>query len=124
TIRYYEQIGLLPEPARADNGYRVYGARAVDELRFIKRGRGLGFSIADVEALLGLWRDKHRASGDVRALAERHIREIDEKLAELETMRAVLADLVARCHGDERPDCPILESLSSEAPDDCCHHDP
>ena len=112
TIRYYESVGLLPAPPRAENGYRLYDARALEELRFVQRARGLGFSIHDVESLLALWRDEHRASAEVRALAKEHIGQIEAKIAELETMRAVLSDLVERCHGDDRPDCPILETLS------------
>jgi MerR family copper efflux transcriptional regulator len=112
TIRYYESIGLVPEPERQDNGYRSYGERAVEELRFIKRARGLGFPLDEVESLLALWRDKHRASAEVKALAQRQIAAIDAKLAELVSMRDVLQDLVSCCHGDDRPDCPILDRLA------------
>ncbi len=112
TIRYYEEIGLIPPAERTAGGYRQYGAKDVDTLRFINRARSLGFSVAEVEALLGLWRDRRRASRDVRAMAERHLAVIEQKIAELEGMRATLRDLVGRCHGDDRPDCPILMELA------------
>ena len=113
TIRYYEEVGLLPEPERAPNGYRQYGSRNVDLLRFIARARGLGFSLDDVRDLVDLWQDKDRASADVRRLALNHIAAIDAKIAELEGMRRTLSQLVERCHGDDRPDCPILDELAS-----------
>jgi len=112
TIRYYESIGLLPPAERRDNGYRCYAPRALEELRFIRRARGLGFPLDEVEALLALWRDRNRASAEVKALAQRQIAAIDAKLEELTSMRDVLQNLVARCHGDHRPDCPILERLA------------
>lgn len=114
TIRYYEEIGLLPEAARSSNGYRVYGERAVAELRFVHRARGLGFGLSEVRDLLSLWRDRDRASADVRAVARHHVGAIEAKLAELETMRRTLLDLVERCHGDDRPDCPILDELAHD----------
>jgi Cu(I)-responsive transcriptional regulator len=112
TIRYYEGIGLLPTPARGDNGYRSYDERAAHTLRFVKRARDLGFSIAEVQELLALWQDPGRASGEVKAIARKHIDEVENKLAELEGMRRTLMHLVHRCHGDNRPDCPILEDLA------------
>ena len=113
TIRYYEEIGLVA-PARAASGYRAFGAREVAELAFIGRARGLGFSIEECRTLLALWRDAHRASADVKRLAAGHLARIEAKLAELEAMRATLKDLVARCAGDERPDCPIIGRLAPE----------
>ncbi len=113
TIRYYEEVGLLPPSARAENGYRVYGERDVDVLRFIKRARDLGFPLEHTAALLALWRDGSRASADVRALAEQHVALVEEKIAELESMKRTLVDLMERCHGDARPDCPILDDLAS-----------
>lgn len=113
TIRYYESIGLIESAERTESGYRVYGQRDVETLRFIQRARGLGFSVADVGNLLALWRDKQRASAQVKALATRHVEEIDLKIAELRAMRDALDDLVQRCHGDDRPDCPILTNLAS-----------
>ena len=111
TIRYYEEIGLI-RPARDANGYRAFSAADVAKLAFLARARGLGFAIEDCRALLSLWEDRARASADVKAIAARHIAEIDAKLDELRAMRASLADLTARCHGDDRPDCPILEGLA------------
>lgn len=112
TIRYYEEIGLV-HPARQANGYRAYGQADVETLRFLHRARGLGFSIEDCRLLLSLYRDRNRASADVKALAETHIADIDRKLAELQGMRQTLARLAAECHGDARPDCPILEDIAS-----------
>jgi MerR family copper efflux transcriptional regulator len=112
TIRYYEEIGLLPAPPRSNGNYRVYGERELRVLGFIARARALGFTLKEVAALLGLWHDRHRASAEVRSLAERHIGEIDRKLEELQAIRRTLADLVHRCHGDDRPDCPIIDDLA------------
>jgi Cu(I)-responsive transcriptional regulator len=115
TIRYYEAIGLVIPKARAANGYRAYGEQDVHLLQFVARARSLGFPIEDCRGLLGLYRDEHRASADVKALAEARIIEIERKIAELETMRAALHELVDRCHGDQRPDCPILSDLAHSA---------
>ena len=118
TIRYYESVGLLPEAERAPNGYRRYRDRDLETLRFIQRARGLGFSVRDVADLLNLWRDRDRASADVKALARKHIAEIDERLQQLQSVRNTLTALVERCHGDDRPDCPILDDIAGErAPD-------
>ena len=111
TIRFYEDLGLVT-PRRAANGYRSFEERDVHALAFLARARGLGFGIEDCRELLSLWQDRSRASGDVRALAERHIAALDAKMEELRAMRATLAALVASCHGDDRPDCPILDRLS------------
>ena len=111
TIRYYEDIGLLVADRQA-NGYRDYGDRHVHLLRFLARARGLGFTIDECRSLLSLYQDRSRASADVRALAKEKLAHIDLKLAELEGMRATLADLVQACHGDDRPDCPILDDLA------------
>ncbi|NBD30722.1 MAG: Cu(I)-responsive transcriptional regulator [Alphaproteobacteria bacterium] len=112
TIRYYEEIGLVT-PDRAENGYRAFDRTHVHKLAFLARARGLGFSIEDCRGLLALWEDRARASGDVRAIAKAHLAEIEEKIAGLEEMRATLSDLVAACHGDDRPDCPILKRLET-----------
>lgn len=112
-IRHYESLGLVDPPARTDAGYRVYGDREVHLLRFIRHSRDLGFSLAQIQALLGLWQDRARPSREVRALAQNHLAELDAKLAELQAMRATLAELIACCHGDERPDCPILDNLAA-----------
>ena len=111
TIRYYEEIGLV-RPNRQDNGYRIYSTEDVHRLRFLQRARGLGFSIEDCRALLSLYDETGRESADVRAIAEAHLDEIDRKIRELKGMRQTLAHLVHACHGDERPDCPILDDLA------------
>ncbi len=115
TIRYYESVGLLPPARRAPNGYRRYDQRAVDVLRFVSRARGLGFSMKDVDGLLELWANKRRASREVRSIAIAHIASVEQKIVELQSMRATLTHLVQRCHGDERPDCPILDELAEKA---------
>jgi Cu(I)-responsive transcriptional regulator len=112
TIRYYESIGLIRAAERRDNNYRDYSEADVQTLRFISRARSLGFSVKEVGALLTLWHDKHRASQDVKALALRHVEDIDRKIAELQGMRRTLVGLAEQCHGDARPDCPILEDLA------------
>jgi MerR family copper efflux transcriptional regulator len=116
TIRYYESIGLIDPARRSDSGYRVYDEHDVQTLRFVHRARSLGFSVNEVADLLTLWRDRNRASADVKALARRHLADIDRKIAELQGMRDSLEDLMARCHGDERPACPILDDLAGTAP--------
>ena len=114
TIRYYEDIGLV-RPMRSENGYRAFVETDVHKLTFLARARSLGFSIDECRTLLSLYEDRARASADVKALAEAHLRRIDRKIAELEGLRGTLATLVARCHGDERPDCPILDDLARPA---------
>ncbi|MDG4647155.1 Cu(I)-responsive transcriptional regulator [Roseibacterium sp. SDUM158017] len=111
TIRYYEEIGLV-RPDRDANGYRRFDGQHLHKLAFLGRARSLGFSIEDCRTLLALWEDRERASQDVKAVAERHLAEIDAKMAELAAMRATLSDLVRRCAGDRRPDCPILSDLA------------
>ena len=112
TIRYYEEIGLVRPALRAANGYRDYGETDVRTLMFLHRARSLGFSVRDCRELLGLYQDRGRASADVKAVALRRVGDIDRKIAELEAMRAALAELAEKCHGDERPDCPILDDLA------------
>ncbi|OAN52845.1 Cu(I)-responsive transcriptional regulator [Paramagnetospirillum marisnigri] len=114
TIRYYEGIGLIPAAGRTRSGYRAYTANEVETLRFIQRARSLGFSVDEVGALLELWRDRSRASADVKAIALRHVGEIERKIAELDSIRRTLLDLTTRCCGDDHPDCPILDRLASE----------
>ncbi len=114
-IRHYESVGLYPEPSRTEAGYRQYTGKDVNALQFIRHSRDLGFSIEQIRELLGLWQDRRRPSRQVKALAEAHIRELDEKLRELQAMKAALAHLVHCCHGDERPDCPIIETLAESA---------
>ena len=113
TIRYYEEVGLIRPAARAGNGYRHYDDADVHTLRFVKRARGLGFSIRDCQELLSAYRDRNRASADVKQLAMARIDEIDRKMAELAGMRSTLATLAEKCHGDDRPDCPILDDLAN-----------
>ena len=113
-IRHYESIGLLPAAGRTVAGYRIYKEGDVHMLRFIRRARDLGFSMKEIGALVGLWRNRGRASADVKKLAARHMRQLDEKIHELQSMRDSLAHLAQHCHGDDRPDCPILEELASE----------
>ena len=118
TIRYYESIGLIPPAIRAENGYRNYTEFDVETLRFIQHSRRLGFSVKDVGNLLELWGDKDRSSANVKALALKHISEVEQRIKELETIRRTLIDLTDRCHGDDRPECPILDDLAtgSDAP--------
>jgi Cu(I)-responsive transcriptional regulator len=113
TIRYYEDIGLL-KPARRANGFRDYGDKDIHELRFIARARGLGFSVEECRHLLELYRDKDRASAEVRAMASIHIKAIHQKIEMLKEMENTLADLIHRCAGDSRPDCPILSELAQD----------
>ena len=120
-IRHYEQIGLIPEAGRTGSGYRVYGPRDLSTLSFIRRARDLGFSIAQIRDLLTLWQDRARASADVKRIAGAHIEEMKEKMRLLQDMVQTLEHLSAHCHGDDRPDCPILERLASGKVDaDCC----
>ncbi|NBA98429.1 Cu(I)-responsive transcriptional regulator [Pseudomonas sp. R5(2019)] len=112
-IRYYESIGLLNPAHRSDNGYRLYHADDVHTLAFIKRSRDLGFSLEEVARLLTLWRDRQRASADVKALAHQHIEDLNRRIEELVGLRDTLQDLVAHCQGDDRPDCPILKDLAN-----------
>jgi Cu(I)-responsive transcriptional regulator len=111
TIRYYEDIGLV-RPGRGANGYRAFAGADVHRLAFLGRARSLGFSIEECRALLALYADAGRASADVKQMAEAHLAGIDRRIAELEGLRATLAHLVRRCHGDDRPDCPILDDLA------------
>ncbi len=113
TIRYYESIGLIEPAVRAENGYRHYSQTDVEILRFIQRSRRLGFSVKDVGSLLALWRDKNRASADVKNLALKHISEVEDRIRELQSIRDTLIHLTDCCQGDERPDCPIIENLLS-----------
>jgi Cu(I)-responsive transcriptional regulator len=112
TIRYYEEIGLIPPAARNANNYRHYQDGSVRTLQFLKRARSLGFGIHECRELLSLYEDSDRSSGDVRALAQERVLGIDKKINELMGMRDTLVKLIERCHGDERPNCPILEDLA------------
>lgn len=111
TIRYYEDIDLI-RPARAENGYRDYSPQDVHRLRFLQRARSLGFTIDECRLLLSLYDDEHRASADVKAIALGKIREIDRKIEELRSLKTTLEALAEHCHGDDRPECPIIDDLS------------
>jgi MerR family transcriptional regulator, copper efflux regulator len=111
-IRHYEAIGLLRAAQRRGNAYRDYGERDLHELRFIRRARRLGFSIAEIGELLTLWRDRSRPSREVKRIAEAHIGDLQSRVAEMQAMANMLRELVAACHGDDRPDCPILDDLA------------
>jgi MerR family copper efflux transcriptional regulator len=111
-LRYYEQIGLIPQAIRTDAGYRHYSSADVHSLRFICRARRLGFSVEQISALLALWRDNDRASADVKAMALSHAAGLRAKIAELQSMAQTLEHLAEHCHGNDRPDCPILADLA------------
>ncbi|WP_312436842.1 Cu(I)-responsive transcriptional regulator [Achromobacter sp.] len=110
-IRYYESIGLINPAVRTDSGYRVYSDHDVHTLRFVRRARDLGFSVEQMSELLALWQDRSRASADVKRIALEHVEELERKAEALREMAATLKHLAQHCHGDERPDCPILENL-------------
>ncbi len=113
-IRYYEQISLIPKADRTDAGYRDYSDMDVHMLRFIRRARDLGFSVAEIGDLLGLWRNEARQSSEVKRLAQSHVEELERKIAGLQDMVRTLSVLISSCRGDHRPHCPILERLESE----------
>ena len=116
-IRYYESIGLLRPAGRSASGYRTFAQDDLHRLAFIRRARDLGFSLEEVGRLLALWQDRQRASADVKALASAHVQELNRKITELSELRDTLQSLVEHCHGDDRPDCPILSELESGS---CC----
>ncbi|KAA0686244.1 Cu(I)-responsive transcriptional regulator [Azospirillum brasilense] len=120
-IRYYESIGLIPEAGRTASGYRVYTKQEVNILRFVKRARTLGFSIERIQHLVGLWRDKDRASTEVKRVALDHVAELEAKIAEMQAMADTLRELADACHGDHRPDCPILHDLANPEATVACH---
>jgi MerR family copper efflux transcriptional regulator len=111
-VRHYEGLGLLPAVARTDSGYRQYGEADVHTLRFIKRSRDLGFSMEEIAELVGLWNNRRRASASVKRIAEKHLGELEQRIADMQSMRNTLSHLVHCCHGDARPECPILDDLS------------
>ena len=113
-IRHYESIGLIPSAGRTESGYRTYAESDLHRLRFVKRARTLGFSIKEIEALLALWGDRRRSSAKVKALTQEHIDELEGKIAEMQAMKQALQQLAQQCHGDDRPDCPILDDLAAE----------
>ena len=115
TIRFYEEAGIINPPSRGENGYRAYSDADVQTLRFIGRARALGFSLKDITNLLVLYRDKKRASREVKKLALQHVAELDRKIEDLRSIRNTIAALAERCHGNQRPDCPILDELGATA---------
>lgn len=110
-IRYYESIGLIDSASRTESGYRVYGENDLHTLRFVRRARDLGFSLEQIHELLALWRDRQRASADVKAIALRHVEDLEHKAAQLQQMADTLRHLAQHCKGNARPDCPIIEEL-------------
>ncbi|HVW54071.1 MAG TPA: Cu(I)-responsive transcriptional regulator [Rhizobiaceae bacterium] len=116
TIRYYEEIGLI-HPSRSGNGYRNYSGDDIHRLAFLRRARGLGFSIEDCRHLMALYEDRSRASHEVKRIAAAHVEAIDAKLRELQSMRSTLQRLIHACHGDDRPDCPILDDIAGNKAD-------
>ena len=118
-IRHYEENGFIPKAGRTVAGYRIYKDADVHTLRFIRRARDLGFSLKEIKALLGLWQSRRRESSEVKKLAMRHVHELDAKIAEMQSMRRTLVNLAEHCHGDHRPDCPILEDLAGDAQPGC-----
>ena len=115
-VRHYESIGLLRKAARTSSNYRLYREDDVHTLRFIKRARALGFSIEEIRQLLGLWQNRARSSASVKKLAGKHVQDLKDKIAELQTMVNTLEHLTRHCHGDHRPDCPILDDLGGATP--------
>jgi len=115
-IRHYEENGFIPKAGRTVAGYRIYRDADVHLLKFIRRARDLGFSLQEIKGLLALWTNRRRASGDVKKMVEKHVKDLDAKIDELQAMRRTLVNLAHHCHGDDRPECPILDDLSGE-----CH---
>ena len=113
-VRHYESLGLLPRVGRTDSGYRQYSEADVHTLRFIKRSRELGFSMEEIGGLLGLWQNRRRASANVRKIAQQHAQDLGERIAAMQAMQRTLEHLIHCCHGDDRPDCPILDDLAGK----------
>jgi len=111
-IRHYEEIGIIPKASRSDSGYRVYSESDVHVLSFVRRARSLGFSMKEIKKLVGLWRNRSRASSEVKTLAQTYIKVLETRIKEMQAMRDTLQKLARTCHGDNRPDCPILEDLA------------
>ncbi|MCA1368346.1 Cu(I)-responsive transcriptional regulator [Bradyrhizobium sp. BRP14] len=114
-IRYYEQIGLIRPALRTASSYRVYSDNDIHTLRFVRRARDLGFSVEQIKDLLTLWRDRSRTSADVKAVALEHIAELERKIAAIQEMAETLKHLASHCHGDDRPECPIIEEIAGPA---------
>lgn len=114
-IRYYESIALIPEAQRSEGNYRLYQDNDIHRLRFVQRARKLGFGIEQIRVLMALWQDQKRSSSEVKALALDHVAELKARIAEMQSMVSALEDLACKCQGDDRPECPILESLTGKA---------
>ncbi|MFZ4479972.1 MAG: Cu(I)-responsive transcriptional regulator [Rhodoferax sp.] len=114
-VRHYESLGLLSAVARTDSGYRQYGEADVRTLQFVKRGRELGFSMIEIAELVGLWHNRSRASASVKRIAQQHVEDLTQRIEAMQAMQRTLARLLENCHGDARPDCPILDDLAG-----CC----
>lgn len=112
-IRYYEQIGLISAALRTASSYRTYGESDIHTLQFVRRARDLGFSVEQIRELLALWRDRSRASSDVKAVALEHVVELERKIAAIQEMTKTLKHLASNCHGDNRPECPIIEEMAN-----------
>ena len=112
-VRHYESLGLLPHVGRTDSGYRQYTEAEVHALRFIRRARDLGFAMDEIATLLGLWQDRSRASSQVKRIAQAHVDDLGARIAAMQAMQRTLQSLVQCCHGDQRPECPILDDLAS-----------
>ncbi len=110
-IRYYEETGLLPPARRSESGYRYYSAEDIRRLQFIRRARDMGFSLERIGRLLGFWQDEHRHSADVKALAQQYIDELDDRIQQMQAMRNELQNWIDHCHGDDRPECAIIDHL-------------
>lgn len=111
-IRHYESIGMIPKAARTEGGYRIYSESDVHILTFVRRARSLGFSMKEIKKLVSLWRNKSRASAEVKNLALTHVKHLEKKIAEMESIAKTLKQLAKCCHGDNRPECPILDELA------------
>jgi MerR family copper efflux transcriptional regulator len=118
-LRHYESLGLLGQVVRTESGYRQYTAADVHTLRFIKRCRDLGFSMAEIAELVNLWQNRSRASASVKRIAQKHVDDLSTRIAAMQAMQRSLNDLLEHCHGDARPDCPILDDLAGERPTSC-----
>jgi Cu(I)-responsive transcriptional regulator len=121
-VRHYESLGLLPAVARTDGGYRQYSEPEVHTLRFIKRARDLGFSMAEIAELVALWQNRRRASASVKRIAQKHVDELAQRIEAMQAMQRTLHQLLHHCHGDERPECPILDDLASATHTPGCNH--
>ena len=123
-VRHYESLGLLSKVARTDSGYRLHSEADVRTLQFIKRGRDLGFSMAEIAELVSLWNNRRRASASVKRIAQKHVDELHQRIEAMQAMQRTLSGLLDHCHGDERPDCPILDDLAGMPGESTvhCHH--